>query len=47
MKENSAEFLVTVSFDTKKQLSRTFRQFLTFDKESLESLSPIPEEILQ
>ena len=45
--KNSAEFLVTVSFDTKKWLSCTIKQFPTLVTESLESLSLIPEQILQ
>ena len=45
--KNSAEFLVTVPFDTKKLLSCTIKQFPTLFKESLESLSLIPEQILQ
>ena len=45
--KNGAEFLVTVPFDTKKQLSCTIKQFPTLVKKSLESLSLIPEQILQ
>ena len=45
--KNGAEFLVTVLFDTKKQLSCTIKQFPTLLKENLESLSLIPEQILQ
>ena len=45
--QNSEEFLVTVPFDTKKRLSCTIKQFPKLAKESLESLSLIPEQILQ
>ena len=45
--KNKAEFLVTVPFDTKKRLSWTIKQLPTLVKESLESLSLIPEQILQ
>ena len=45
--KNGAEFLVTVPFDTKKRLSCTIKQFPTLLKENLESLSLIPEQILQ
>ena len=45
--KNGAEFLVTVPFDTKKRLSCTIKQFPTLVKESLESLSLLPEQILQ
>ena len=45
--KNNAEFLVTVPFDTKKRLSWTIKQLPTLVKESLESLSLIPEQILQ
>ena len=44
--KNSAEFLVTVPFDTKKRLSCTIKQFPTLVKETLESLSLTPEQIL-
>ena len=46
-KKNGAEFLVTVPFDTKKQLSCTIKQFPTLVTETLESLSLTPEQILQ
>ena len=45
--KNGAAFLVTVSFDTKKWLSCIIKQFPTLVKESLKSLSLIPEQILQ
>ena len=45
--KNGAEFLVTVPFDTKKRLRCTIKQFPTLLKENLESLSLIPEQILQ
>ena len=45
--KNGAEFLVTVPFDTKKQLSCTIKQFPTLVKKTLESLSLTPEQILQ
>ena len=45
--KNGAEFLVTVPFDTKKRLSCTIKQFPTLVKETLESLSLTPEQILQ
>ena len=45
--ETSAEFLVTVPFDKKKRLSCTIKQFPTLVKETLESLSLTPEQILQ
>ena len=45
--KNSAEFLVTVPFDTKKLLSCTIKQLSTLVKETLESLSLTPEQILQ
>ena len=35
--KNGAEFLVTVPFDTKKQLSCAIKQFPTLVKETLES----------
>ena len=44
--KNDAEFLVTVPFDTKKQLSCTIKQFSTIVKETLESLSLTPEQII-
>ena len=45
--KHGAEFLVTVSFDSKKRLSCTIKQFPTLVKETLESLSLTPEQILQ
>ena len=45
--KNGAEFLGTVLFDTKKRLSCIIKQFPTLPEESLESLSLIPEQILQ
>ena len=45
--KSSAEFLVTVPFNTKKQLTCTIKQFPTLEKEVLESLSLIPEQTLQ
>ena len=45
--KNGAKFLVTVPLDTKKQLSCNIKQFPTLNKESLESVSLIPEQILQ
>ena len=45
--KNGAAFLVTVPFDTTKWLSCTIKQFPTLIKESLKSLSLIPEQILQ
>ena len=45
--KNGAEFLVTVPFDTKKQLSCTIKQFPTLVKATLNSLSLTPEQILQ
>ena len=47
MKQNMVQFLVIVLFDTKKWLSCTIKQFPTLVKESLESISLIPEQILQ
>ena len=41
--KNGAEFLVTVPFNTKKQLGCTIKQF----NETFESLSLIPEQTLQ
>ena len=46
-KKNSPESLVTVPFDKKKWLSCTIKQFPTLHKDSLESCSLIPEQILQ
>ena len=45
--KNGVEFLVTVPFNTKKQLSCTIKQLPTLVKETLESLSLTPEQILQ
>ena len=45
--KNGTEFLVTVPFDTKKRLSCTIKQFPTLIRESFESLSLLPEQILQ
>ena len=45
--KNGAEFLVTVPFVTKRWLSCTIKQFPTFVKETLESLSLTPAQILQ
>ena len=45
--KNGAEFLVTVPLDTKKQLSCNIKKFPTLNKEGLESVSLIPEQILQ
>ena len=41
------EFFVIVPLNTKKQISCIIKLFLTLDKESLESFSVIPEQILQ
>ena len=45
--KNGTEFLVTVPFDTKKRLSCTIKQFPTLVRQSFESLSLLPEQILQ
>ena len=44
--KTGAESLVTVPFDTNKCLSCTIKQFPTFVKETLDSLSLTPEQIL-
>ena len=45
--KNNSELLVRVPFDTKKRLSCTIKQFPKLVKETLESLSLTPEQILQ
>ena len=45
--KNGTEFLVTVPFDTRKQLSCTMKQFPRLVKETFKSLSLTPEQILQ
>ena len=45
--KNGADFLVTVPFDTKDQLSCTIKQFPTLVKETLKSVSLTPAQILQ
>ena len=45
--KNGVNFLVTVPFDTKKWLTCTIKQFPTLVKETLESLSLTPEQILE
>ena len=45
--KNNVELLVIVPFDTNKELSCTTKQFPRLDKESLESISLIPEQTLQ
>ena len=44
--KNNSELLVRVPFDTKKRLSCTIKQFPKLVKETLESLSLTPEQIL-
>ena len=45
--KNDAQFLLTAPFDMEKRLSWTIKQIPTLNKESLGSLSLIPQQILQ